>query len=90
MKYATPDYSGPAAGLIFAAPNGATCEGAMVRIAPFSRKCSEIPAALPAGRTLTSTLGQMPVYNFADNGGQILLLPSDESCVVVSINQAAG
>lgn len=90
MKYATSAYSGPAAGFVFAAPNGAACEGSMVRIAPFPRKCADMPAALPSGSTLSSTLGPIPVYNIANNGGQVLLLPSDQSCIVISVTQAAG
>lgn len=90
MKYATSTYSGPAAGLVFASPNGAACEGSMVRVAPFPRKCADMPATLPSGSTLASTLGPIPVYNIANNGGQILLLPSDQSCIVISVTQAAG
>ncbi|ASV84181.1 hypothetical protein CES85_4973 [Ochrobactrum quorumnocens] len=90
MKYATSIYSGPAAGLVFASPNGAACEGSMVRVAPFPRKCAEIPATLPPGSTLANTLGPIPVYNIANNGGQVLLLPSDQSCIVISVAQAAG
>ncbi|UXS42989.1 hypothetical protein FY150_24620 (plasmid) [Agrobacterium tumefaciens] len=90
MKYSTPTYAGPAAGFVFASPNGAACEGSMVRIAPFPKNCAEMPAVLPAGSTLASTLGPIPVYNVANNGGQILLLPSDQSCIVISVTQAAG
>lgn len=90
MNYASPSYAGPAAGLVFASPNGASCEGSMVRIAPFPQKCTEMPATLPTGSTLASTLGPIPVYNLADNGGQVLLLPSDQSCIVISVTQAAG
>ncbi len=90
MTYASSTYAGPAAGLVFASPNGASCEGSMVRIAPFPKKCEEMPATLPAGSTLASTLGPIPVYNLANNGGQVLLLPSDQSCIVISVTQAAG
>lgn len=90
MDYADPVYSGPAAGFVFASPNGTACEGAMVRIAPLSRNCDEVPTAFPAGSTLLSTLGKVPVYNLANNGGQVLLLPSDQSCIVVSVAQVAG
>ena len=90
MNYATSNYSGPAAGLVFASPNGAACEGSMVRVAPFPRKCADMPATLPSGSTLASTLGPIPVYNIANNGGQVLLLPSDQSCIVISVTQAAG
>lgn len=90
MNYSTPTYSGPAAGVVFASPNGTACEGSMVRVAPFPKKCTDMPAALPAGSTLASTLGSILVYNAANNGGQVLLLPSDQSCIVISVTQAAG
>lgn len=90
MNYATSDYSGSAAGVVFASPNGTTCEGSMVRIAPFSKKCTEIPTILPAGSTQASMLGAIPVYNVANNGGQVLLLPFDQSCIVISVAQAAA
>jgi len=90
MKYATSAYSGPAAGFVFASPTGSACEGSMVRIAPFPRKCADIPATLPPGSTLANTLGPIPVYNIANQGGQVLLLPSDQSCIVISVANAAG
>lgn len=89
MTYATPDYTGPAAGVVFAAPNGSACEGAMVRIVPFPNSCENMPAAIPGG-TKSANLEQVAIYNVANNGGQVLLLPSGQSCVVISVTQAAG
>jgi len=89
MNYATSAYSGPAVGFVFASPTGSACEGSMVRIAPFPQKCAEIPTTLPPGSTLANTLGRIPVYNIANQGGQVLLLPSDQSCIVISIASAA-
>lgn len=90
LDYATQGYSGPAAGIVFAAPNGAACQGTMVRITPFPNACSEIPAAFAQGSRLENTLGQVAVYELANNGGQVLLVPSGNACTVVSIAVAAG
>jgi hypothetical protein len=90
LDYATQTYSGPAAGIVFAAPNGSACEGAMVRVTPFSRTCNEIPAMLAQGSTLENTLGQVAVYSLANNGGQALLVPSGNTCIVVSVAAAGG
>ncbi|AOO82194.1 hypothetical protein [Bosea vaviloviae] len=89
MSYTTQAYSGPAAGVVFAAPTQSTCEGTMVRVAPFSASCAEIPAVLPQGSKLASNLGQIAVYALANNGGNALLLPTGTGCVVVSVASAA-
>ncbi|MGO4319717.1 hypothetical protein AB4Z23_27850, partial [Agrobacterium sp. MCAB5] len=86
----TTAYSGPAAGMVFASPIGEACEGTMVRIAPFPKKCVDVPPILPAGSVQAVALGQIPVYNLPDKGGQVLLLPSDQSCIIISVSQAAG
>ncbi len=89
MSYTSQNYSGPAAGVVFAAPTQSTCEGTMVRVAPFSASCAEIPAILPQGSKLASNLGQIAVYALANNGGNALLLPTGTGCVVVSVASAA-
>lgn len=90
MNYATEQYSGPAAGIIVAAPTGSLCEGSMVRIAPFSASCSDMPAMLPKGSKLTNNLAQISVYELPDNGGNAMLLPSGDSCIVISVASAAA
>jgi hypothetical protein len=89
MSYTAQNYSGPAAGVVFAAPTQSSCEGTMVRVAPFSASCGEIPAILPQGSKLASNLGQIVVYALANNGGNALLLPTGSGCVVVSVASAA-
>lgn len=89
MSYTTQSYSGPAAGVVFAAPTQSTCEGTMVRVAPFSASCAEIPSVLPPGSKLANNLGQIAVYVLANNGGNALLLPTGNGCVVVSVASAA-
>lgn len=89
MSYATASYSGPAAGVVVAAPTKSSCEGTMVRVAPFSASCADIPAMLPQGSKLANNLGQVAVYLLGNNGGNALLLPTGTGCVVVSVTSAA-
>lgn len=90
LDYKSSQYTGAAAGLVFAAPNGSSCEGTMVRVAPFTTSCDNLPATLPKGSTLTRSLGKSSVYTLADNGGQALLLPSGAGCIVVSVARAGA
>lgn len=88
MDYATASYTGTAAGLVFATPTGSACEGAMVRVAPFSASCESIPSLLPEGSKLANNLGKVAVYALSD-GGNALLLPAGNTCVVISVAAAA-
>lgn len=89
MDYASESYKGSAAGIVFAAPSGSACEGAMIRVAPFATSCSNIPSLLPQGSVLANTLGQVAVYSLANNNGSAMLLPSGNSCVVISVASAS-
>ncbi|MHB2265956.1 hypothetical protein [Aliihoeflea sp. PC F10.4] len=84
LDYQSEHYAGPAAGYVFASPNGAGCNGAMVRVASFQAPCSEIPNILPEGSTPLSDLGQVGAYRLS-TGGQALLLPIGNGCAVVSV-----
>jgi hypothetical protein len=90
MNYATEGYSGPAAGVVVAAPTGSLCEGSMVRVAPFAASCADMPAMLPKGSKLTNNLAQISVYELPDNGGNAMLLPTGNNCVVISVASATG
>jgi hypothetical protein len=90
MDYAAEGYSGPAAGVVFAAPTSSACEGAMIRVAPFAARCADIPAMLPKGSKLANNLGQISVYELANEGGNAMLLPTGNSCVVISVASATG
>ncbi|MGO4566491.1 hypothetical protein AB4Z52_15745 [Rhizobium sp. 2YAF20] len=90
MNYATQGYSGPAAGVVFAAPIASGCEGAMVRVAPFTASCADIPVKFPSGSKLTNNLGQISVYELGNDGGNAMLLPTGNGCVVISVASAAG
>lgn len=90
LDYDTQNYTGLAGGIVMAAPNGTDCEGAMVRVAPLPTSCANVPATLPQGSNIANTLGRVSLYTLAGNGGQALLVPSGETCVVVSIAWARG
>lgn len=90
MNYATQGYSGPAAGIVFAAPTASGCEGSMVRVAPFTTSCSDISVKFPNGSKLVNSLGQIGVYELGNNGGNAMLLPAGSGCVVISVASAAG
>ncbi|AYG63743.1 hypothetical protein QD460_04510 [Rhizobium jaguaris] len=90
MNYATQGYSGPAAGIVFAAPVASGCEGAMVRVAPFTGSCPEISTKFPNGSKLVNNLGQVGVYELGNGGGDAMLLPTGNGCVVISVASAAG
>ncbi|CAA0128878.1 Uncharacterised protein [Starkeya nomas] len=90
LNYQSSSYTGSAGGVVVASPNGAACEGAMIRVAPLSATCASVPATLPQGSTLANTLGNVQVYALAGNGGQAMLVPSGGGCVVVSIAWARG
>jgi hypothetical protein len=90
MNYATQGYSGPAAGVVFAAPIASGCEGAMVRVAPFAAACTDIPAKFPNGSKLTNNLGPISVYELGNESGNAMLLPTGNGCVVISVASAAA
>ncbi len=90
LNIASPDYSGPAAGIVYAAPTGTGCEGALVRVVPYQKSCDAVVAALPQDSSLATNLGAVRVYDLANGGGQVMLLPSEATCVAISIAQAAG
>ncbi|HYC94320.1 MAG TPA: hypothetical protein VEB39_01330 [Sphingomicrobium sp.] len=88
MNYNRPDYRAQAAGIVIAAPVGPTCEGQMVRVAPFQQPCPQVVGLLPKGSTLGGNMSGVPLYNLAGNQGQALLVASGSSCVVVTVTQA--
>jgi hypothetical protein len=90
MNYSTDNYSGPAAGVVFASPTKSACEGTMIRVAPFSTSCANIPSNLPQGSKHANNLGQISVYDLGDGKGSALLLPAGNSCVVISVATASG
>ncbi|RAZ92941.1 hypothetical protein DPM33_03575 [Mesorhizobium hawassense] len=90
MSYDLPDYKTQAAGVVFASPVGQTCEGGFVRVAPFQRSCQEVATTLPNGSLLADNLSNTMLFNLANNGGQALLVPTGNTCIVVSVARMGG
>ncbi|NSX02691.1 hypothetical protein [Cupriavidus gilardii] len=88
MRYDTPNYKGQSAGVVFTSPTKSGCEGGLVRVAPFPQSCPDVVKQLPQGSTLATTLSGTPLYNLGGNQGQALLVPSGNSCVVVTVASA--
>lgn len=82
-------YSGPAAGLVFAAPTPKGCEGTMVRVVPFQQDCQTAANLLPQGSQQVQPLTGLPVFRLS-TGGQVMLVPSSNGCVALSILRASG
>ncbi|MHC5234382.1 hypothetical protein [Brucella sp. LJL56] len=89
LDYKSDNYSGSAAGVVMATPNGTLCEGTMVRVAPFPQTCADVTKTLPQGSALSKELGQIAVYTLGDNSGEAMLLPTNKSCIVISVATAA-
>jgi len=90
MSYDLPDYKAQAGGVVFASPVGEGCEGGFVRVAPFQKSCQEVAATLPKGSVLADTLAASALFTLADNQGQALLVPTGNTCVVVSVARMGG
>lgn len=83
----TPGVQG--AGVVFAAPVGQSCEGALVRVTPIKTSCQSLEAALVKAQGRAGTLGALPVVAMP-NGAQVVLVPFDQSCVAMTSLRAAG
>jgi hypothetical protein len=85
------DYSGPAAGLVFAGPNttGSHCEGSMVRVVPFQQSCQAAVNLMPRGSRQGRQLAGVYIFSLP-SGGHAMLLPSGQNCVVLSVVRGAG
>ena len=90
MTYDLPDYKTQAAGVVIASPVGQTCEGSLVRVAPFLKPCQQVAQTLPKGSVVADNLSNTTLFNLADNGGQALLVPTGNSCIVVSVARMGG
>ncbi|MCL2791427.1 MAG: hypothetical protein FWD79_12465 [Desulfobulbus sp.] len=85
----TPAEQQAGAGILFTAPVGKSCEGSLVRVMPLSKNCVEIAAELTKANGHNSSLGDLPVMAMP-NGAQIMLIPSDKTCIAVTVVQAAS
>ncbi len=82
-------YSGPAAGLVFAAPVGQRCEGAIVRVVPFPQPCQTVVASQMPGVKPEQSLAGTQIYPSSDRG-QIVLIPANQNCVAITIFGVSG
>ncbi|TGQ11859.1 MULTISPECIES: hypothetical protein [unclassified Mesorhizobium] len=90
MSYDLPDYKTQAAGVVIASPVGQSCEGSLVRVAPFQKSCQEVAQTLPKGSVPADNLSNTSLFNLANNGGQALLVPTGNTCIVVSVARMGG
>lgn len=90
MTYNAGTYVGPAAGVVFASPTGEKCEGIMVRVVPFQQSCEAVTALLPKGSAASSKLSDVAIYNAADPGLQVMLIPAGTGCTALTILRAGG
>jgi hypothetical protein len=90
MSYNLPNYKTQAAGVVIASPVGQTCEGSLVRVAPFQKSCQDVEQTLPKGSVAADNLSNTMLFNLADNGGQALLVPTGNTCIVVSVARMGG
>jgi len=90
MSYDLPNYKTQAAGVVYASPVGQSCEGGFVRVAPFPKSCQEVATTLPNGSRMADNLSNTMLFNLANDGGQALLVPTGNTCIVVSVAHMGG
>ena len=78
-----------AAGIVFAAPVGSSCEGNLVRVTPSADSCPTVAAELAKLHGQTGTLGDLATLALP-NGAQVMLIPFGNSCVAVTAMRVAG
>lgn len=79
-----------AAGVVFAAPVGRSCEGALVRVTPVKATCQTVATQLVnQEKGQTGTLGDLPLVSLP-NGARVVLVPLDDNCVAMTSLRAAG
>jgi hypothetical protein len=79
----------PAAGVVFAAPVGESCEGTLVRVTPTNSNCQAVAADLGKMNGKGASLGNLGVINM-ENGTQVMLVPFGNACIAVSTLRASG
>ncbi|GKQ51988.1 hypothetical protein BRSPCE3_28430 [Bradyrhizobium sp. Ce-3] len=81
--------SQPAAGIVFAAPVGSSCEGNLVRVTPRAENCSTVAAELAKLNGQAGALGELPTVALP-NGAQVVLIPFGNACIAVTALRIAG
>lgn len=84
----SPQYSGPAAAIVFAAPTVAGCAGNAVRIVPFPQACAVLAKQLPTGSHLVRNLSGTDLYEIGGGTGQVMLMSGGaDICIAISVNR---
>lgn len=78
-----------AAGIVFAAPIGQSCEGTLVRVTPTEASCQAIAADLLKANGQKGALGDLELVALA-NGAQVMLVPFGNSCIAITAMRAAS
>ncbi|WP_050423464.1 hypothetical protein [Bradyrhizobium tropiciagri] len=78
-----------AAGIVFAAPVGSSCEGNLVRVTPRAENCSTVAAELAKLNGQSGALGELATVALS-NGAQVVLIPFGNACVAVTALRIAG
>ncbi|MCA6126177.1 hypothetical protein J6500_30435 [Bradyrhizobium sp. WSM 1704] len=78
-----------AAGIVFAAPVGSSCEGNLVRVTPSAESCPAVAAELAKLHGQSGTLGDLATLALP-NGAQVMLIPFGNACVAVTAMRVAG
>ncbi|WLA84269.1 MULTISPECIES: hypothetical protein [Bradyrhizobium] len=86
---ATPAANQQAAGIVFAAPVGSSCEGNLVRVTPRTENCSTVAAELAKLNGQTGALGELATMALP-NGAQVVLIPLGNACIAVTALRVAG
>ncbi|MBW8725597.1 MAG: hypothetical protein JF625_10630 [Inquilinus limosus] len=79
-----------AAGVVFTAPVGRSCEGTLVRVTPVKASCQTVATQLvDQEKGQAAMLGDLPLVSLP-NGARVVLMPIDENCVAMTSLRAAG
>lgn len=78
-----------AAGIVFAAPVGSSCEGNLVRVTPSTESCPAVAAELGKLHGQSGTIGDLATLSLP-NGAQVMLIPFGNACVAVTTMRVAG
>ncbi|MGO4128566.1 hypothetical protein AB4Z01_29525 [Inquilinus sp. YAF38] len=80
----------PAAGVVFTAPVGRSCEGTLVRVTPVKASCQAVATQLvDQEKGQTGMLGDLPLVSLP-NGARVVLMPIDGNCVAMTSLRAVG
>jgi hypothetical protein len=80
----------PAAGVVFTAPVGRSCEGTLVRVTPVKASCQAVATQLvDQEKGQAGMLGDLPLVSLP-NGARVVLMSIDGNCVAMTSLRAVG